>query len=467
MKIKIIMRLLICLVFNLWTIQAEVFSLDFKVSIRDYGARGNGKALNTEAFDEAIQACVKQGGGTVVVPAGVFLTGTVRLQSHVSIFLEKGAIIKGVSKLEEYVPYVPSKDLGKYDNADKYNWNRALILGVGVEDVTISGEGIIDGDHVFDPNGEENMRGPHTILFGESRNITLSGITFLHAANYAFMAYEIENATFQHVVMKEGWDGIHIRGGKNILIRNSEFYTGDDAIAGGYWENMTITDCHINSSCNGIRMIMPATGLTIAHCTFQGPGVFPHRTSKERRRTNMLSAILLQPGGWGNSPGVVDNVSIHDLTIDRVDNPFMFILNQGNEGGTIKVERVRATRIAQSASSAESWKGGTFQQIVLRDIAIEYIGHNDLGLRSIQAGQPHVDSRILPCWGWFFRNVKQLTCENVRLSYTGVEVRPAFFLDNVTTPIFNDVECREVLGAKPLLLKNSGDVKDVKIKQFE
>lgn len=461
------MKFLTCLISVFWTVQMDALPLDVKVNVRDFGAKGNGKALNTKAFSQAIQYCTEQGGGTVVVPAGTYLTGTIRLQSHVSLFLEKGAVIKGVPELKDYEPYIPTKEMGKYDNADKYNWNRALILGVGVEDVSIYGEGVIDGDHVLDPNGEENMRGPHTILFGESRNLSLSGIMVIHAANYAFMAYEIENTTFQHITMKEGWDGIHIRGGKNILIRNSEFYTGDDAIAGGYWENMTITDCYINSSCNGIRMIMPATGLTISHCMFKGPGAFPHRTSKELKRTNMLSAILLQPGGWGNAPGRVDNVSIHDLKIENLDNPFMFILNQGNDCGTIEVERIKATRITKSASSVESWKGGTFERILLRDVSIEYEGHNDPSLRNIQAGQPHVDSRILPCWGWFVRSVKQLTCENMSLSFTGSEVRPAFFLDNVATATFNNVECRQVPEVKPLFMYNSGEVTGGEIKQFK
>lgn len=467
MKTRIMLKFLFCLYLILCNVGAGASISRTEVNIRDYGAKGNGKTLNTKAINDAIQACAAQGGGTVVVPAGTFLTGTIRLQSYVDLHLDQEAIIKGVSKLEEYQPYIPTKEMGEYDNADKYNWNRALILGTGVEDVTISGPGTIDGDHVPDSNGEENMRGPHTILFGESRNITLSGITILHAANYAFMAYEIENATFRHLTVKEGWDGIHIRGGKNIFIRNSRFYTGDDAIAGGYWENMTITDCHINSSCNGIRMIMPATGLTIARCTFQGPGAFPHRTSKEQRRTNMLSAVLLQPGGWGNAPGRVDNVSIRDLTIDRVDNPFLFILNQGNEGGTIKVEHVRATRIARSASSVESWKGGTFQHIVLRDITIEYAGHDDLSLRTLRIAQPHVDARMLPCWGWFFRNVKQLTCKDIHLTYTGTEIRPALLLDHVANATFRRVKCREVPGAEPMLLQNCGDMTDATLKQFK
>lgn len=455
------------LFFTLWTTQASASPSETKLNVLDYGAKGDGKHINTRAFQRAIQACSELGGGTVVIPPGRFLTGTIQLRSHVSLYLEKGAVIKGISDLKEYLPYIPTKEMGKYDNADKYNWNRALVLGVGVEDISISGEGVIDGDHVFDPAGEEKMRGPHTILFGESRNITLSGISILRAANYAFMAYEIENATFQHLTIKEGWDGIHIRGGKNILIRNSGFYTGDDAIAGGYWENMTITDCHINSSCNGIRMIMPATGLEIARCRFQGPGLFPHRTSKESKRTNMLSAVLLQPGGWGVAPGRVDNVSIHDLEIENVDNPFMFVLNQGNECGIIRVERVKAIGIGKSSSSVESWKGGRFNQLIFRDISMEYVGHNGPELQNIQVGQPHVDSRILPCWGWFIRNARELIMENVTLSYTGTELRPAFCLDNVAEATFQQVSCREVEGVKPVMLLNSGELTDVDIVQFK
>lgn len=437
-----------------------------RVNILKYGAKGDDKTLNTNAINKAITDCARQGGGTVVIPSGIFQTGTVQLKSHVSLFLEKGAIIKGTTNLKEYIPYIPTKEMGKYDNADKYNWNRALILGVGVNNISISGEGLIDGAHVVDPVGEENMRGPHTILFGESRNLTLSGIGIDRAANYAFMAYEVENVVFQNLTIKEGWDGIHIRGGKNMLIRNCEFYTGDDAIAGGYWENMTITDCLVNSSCNGIRMIMPATGLTIAHCSFKGPGLFPHRTSKEKKRTNMLSAVLLQPGGWGSAPGRMEKIHIHDLEMENLDNPFLFILNQGNEGGDILVERIKASHITQSASSVESWKGGSFDQVVFRDISLEYEGHNSPEYLSVPVGQPHVDSRVLPCWGWFIRNVRQLTLENIILSYTGQEVRPAFYFDNVGTVVLKNVQSREVPGVNPIRLQDSGAIKNSEIIQF-
>ena len=428
------------------------------VNIKKYGAKADGKTLNTAAINTAIEACANQGGGTVVIPSGVYLTGTIHLKSHVSLYLEEGAVIKGTSDLDLYQSYDPVQKEAKYDSSYG-RWNRALILGVGVENVAITGDGIIDGNHVFDSEGEENMRGPHTILMGESRNLILSNVIINRSANYAFMAYGIENAVFQNLTFNEGWDGIHIRGGKNININNSKFYTGDDAIAGGYWENMLISDCYVNSSCNGIRVIMPATNLTIARCTFEGPGKFSHRTSKELNRKNMLSAILLQPGGWSLAPGKMDNVHIHDINISNLDNPFMFILNRGNESNEILVERVKATGINKSACSIESWKGGSYGAVTFRDVSIEYVGHNDPELKNLTAGQPHVDSRVLPCWGWFVRNVRQLTFENVEIRYTGVEVRPAFCFDNVGEVTFKQVRYKNVPDTESIISQNSGEIK--------
>ena len=425
-------------------------------NIKNYGAKGDGRTVNTQAINKAVDACAQAGGGIVLVPAGSFLTGTIQMKSHVTLMLEKGAVIKGITDLEAYIPYVPTREMDRYDNANKFKWNRALILGVGVSDVAIMGNGVVDGDHVFDPQGEERMRGPHTILFAESHNLSFTGFTVNNAANYAFMAYEIENAVYNNLTINQGWDGIHIRGGKRIIIRNSSFYTGDDAIAGGYWEDMVIADCHINSSCNGIRMIMPADGLTISHCTFEGPGRYPHRTSGEKHRTNMLSAILLQPGGWSKAPGIVDRVYIHDISISNVNNPMMFVLNEGNNAGKILVERLKAVQINEYAASVESWKGGMFDELTFRDISIEYVGRPDASPIDASLGQPHVDARGLPCWGWLVRNVKDITFENIDLRYTGTDPRPALYFDNIFTLRFKEVKYPDSENPQSVVFQNSG-----------
>ena len=427
-------------------------------NVKDFGALGDGSTINTEAFNKAVEVCADAGGGTVAVPAGTYLTGTIHMKSHVTLLLEKDSILKGTADLDAYMSYVPTseRDMKKYDTAYRTRWNRALILGVGVNNAAIVGAGEIDGDHVFDAQGEERMRGPHTILFAESRNLTFNGFTVKNSSNYAFLGYEIENVVFSNMTFKEGWDGTHIRGGKNIIIRNSSFFTGDDAIAGGYWENVVITDCRINSSCNGIRIIMPSENLTISHCIFAGPGRYPHRTSRERQRTNMLSAILLQPGGWVAAPGFVDKIHIHDVAISNMNNPFMFVLNGGNNAGKILVERVKAMDINAHAVSIESWKGGMFDEVIFRDISIEYVGQPNASSSDASLRQPPADSRPLPCWAWFVRNVKSITLENVDLRYTGTDPRPAFYFDNVFAVNFNGVKYPGSGDLQTAVFKNSG-----------
>src|SRR3954454_18384272 len=153
-------------------------------NVRDQGAVGDGKALDTAAINKAIDACTAAGGGQVLVPAGRYLTGTVRLRSNVTLQLDAGAAIVGTPDVEQYEGFTPPE---KTPLAERRRWHRALVLGDGVENVAITGRGVIDGNNVVDPTGEERMRGPHAILFGNSRNITLRDISVRDAANYAVM----------------------------------------------------------------------------------------------------------------------------------------------------------------------------------------------------------------------------------------------------------------------------------------
>lgn len=105
----------------------QVYRKGERINICDIGAQGDGRFVNTKIINDAIATCSEHGGGTVVVPAGTFLSGTIRLQSGVSLFLEKGAVIKGIPDLNEYVPYIPSNEKGKVADIGKHNWNRALL----------------------------------------------------------------------------------------------------------------------------------------------------------------------------------------------------------------------------------------------------------------------------------------------------------------------------------------------------
>ena len=131
-------------------------------NIRDFGAKGNGKSDNTEAINRAIAHCNEQGGGVVVVPAGRYLSGTIHLKSNVELRLEKDAVLLGIEDPKRYTGYVCRREgFEKYKVAYAEYWNHTFILGVGCKNVAITGDGVIDGQHIYDPEGEAHFRGPH------------------------------------------------------------------------------------------------------------------------------------------------------------------------------------------------------------------------------------------------------------------------------------------------------------------
>lgn len=342
------------------------------LSILDYGAVAN------EVCTEAIQATLDAAtpGSRVLIPEGTFRSGTLYLKPGVKLFLEEGAVLQGVEDPEAYAPYIPHTDLTRYDsgngtaNANCVNdrqWMKAFLIGDGVDGASISGPGTIDGSHVFDVRGEENMRGPHTIIIAETENFRMQDVHITRAANYAFLGYALKAPLFENVTITEGWDGIHIRGAKDGVIRRCTFRTGDDSIAGGYWENMLIEECQINSSCNGIRIIMPCDGVTIRDSHFYGPGVYPHRTSGEAKRNNMLFGVSLEPGAWGKASGTMRNILLQGLTMDNLSSPVATSVREGSVAEDLTLENITATGLTGALTPIVCWNDLGFRSVTVRD----------------------------------------------------------------------------------------------------
>ena len=343
-------------------------------SITDFGAVP--ETICTQAIQAAIDKASEAGGGQVLVPEGVFLSATLYLKDNVDLHLAQGAVLQGVDDPDAYSPYIPEHDLTRYDsgngtaNSNCVNdrqWMKAFLIGAGVENASITGPGTIDGVHVFDERGEENMRGPHTIIVAEAKGFRMEDVHISRAANYAFLGYALEAPLFQNVRITEGWDGIHIRGCRDGVIRGCQFQTGDDSIAGGYWDNMLIEDCDINSSCNGIRMIMPSDGLEVRGCQFHGPGVYPHRTSGEARRNNMLFGVELEPGAWGKAEGTARNIYLHDLRMWGLSSPVGCSVREGSVAEDLTMENISATELTGALTPVVCWNDLGFQKITVRN----------------------------------------------------------------------------------------------------
>ena len=290
------------------------------VSVLDFGAKCDG-SLQTQAVQQAIDHCFALGGGEVVIPAGVFVIGSIRLRSNITLHLQKNAVLKGSRDPEAYFGYLhdsvePLRDdqitdagyVGlwtihgetAYDEQDsRYRfkripgsrWNNAMIRAIDAENVAIQGEegAVIDGDNCFDEVGEELYRGPHAIAFFGVKNVNLSGYTVKNSANWAHHMLFCENITAQGIKVEAGHDGFDAAVCRNVTITDSEFYTGDDCIAGFGNTNVVVDRCVLNSACSAFRF--GGTNVLIKNCTAFAPGRFSFRgaLSKEEKKAGVMA----------------------------------------------------------------------------------------------------------------------------------------------------------------------------------
>lgn len=233
-------------------------------NILDFGAR-TCDALQTEHIQAAIDECFLEGGGRVVIPCGVYITGSIRLRSNVELYLETGAIVKGVRDPEEYFGYrndkiEPVKILPDSDQLRSAirtsRWNNALIRAFDAKNIAITGEkgSYFDGCYCFDPQGEQNYRGPHGMSIWNSENIRLSGYSFINSSNWCHAIFKSRNITVQNVTIHGGCDGVNVHCCENVLVENCNINSGDDCIAGFNNCDVIVRNCTLNTPCMPLRI---------------------------------------------------------------------------------------------------------------------------------------------------------------------------------------------------------------------
>ena len=246
-------------------------------NILEYGAVAGSPVLQTSKIQAAIDSAFLDGGGEVVVPCGVFITGTLRLRSNVTFHMLSGAILKGSNDPEDYrhfledpvEPIDPDEEYDENFNADipkleKYNsigcfvrhrWFDAIIKVYRAKNVKMIGDpgSVIDGVNLYDPQGEEGYRGPHAVQMTYCKNVEFGGITIKDCGNWAYAIYCSDNIFAHDLVVLGGHDGFHVRVCKNVLIEDCQFRTGDDCIAGFANENVVVRNCYLDCACSAFR----------------------------------------------------------------------------------------------------------------------------------------------------------------------------------------------------------------------
>ena len=262
-----------------------------QVSISDFGAKPNSNENQAKYIQAAIDCCFSSGGGTVTVPEGTFVIGSIRLRSNTTLKLLKGAILLGSKNLNDYtllrdedtLEPIPEKFLpevtSKRNEERLRHWHYALIHVYEAKNVALIGEegACIDGNNVFDPAGEEGYRGPHAVSILKSQNVTMKGYCVNNSSNWAHNCWLCKNLHFENITVLGGHDGIDFFGCDNVTVQACKLFSGDDCIAGFDNQNVTVTNCIINSSCNGFRF--SGSHVLIENCNVYGPGKFIHRNS--------------------------------------------------------------------------------------------------------------------------------------------------------------------------------------------
>ena len=311
------------------------------LDVRDFGAAGDGKALDTAAIQACLDACSAQGGGTVWVPAGAYLTGALSLQSYVTLHLDAGVRLLGSTDPAHY-PIIRSR----WEGVDRDTY-APLLGGANLTHIAVTGRGVVDGQGAAwwqrHRAGSLAHPRPRLISFQDCRNVRIAGITCINSPSWTVSPLRCENVTVDGITIvnpqdSPNTDGINPDSCRNVHIANCHIDVGDDCIAikSGTeasdrsalqpCENITVTNCTMLHGHGGVVIGSEMSGsvrnVVISNCVFDGTdrGIrFKSRRGRggvveDVRVTNIIMRDVLCPvtvnlyyavGVWGD-PDVAD-----------------------------------------------------------------------------------------------------------------------------------------------------------------
>ena len=341
--------------------------------ITKFGAKEGGKLDCTEAIAKAVAACNKSGGGRVVVPKGVFLTGPVHLKSNVNLHVSEGATLLFTRDLSKYLPLV----LTRFEGNELMNYS-PMIYAYGQENIAITGKGTIDGNgdstkmwwHWIGPKKNSGKvsainHGPdikvlremsnnntpvEKRIFGEGhylrinfvqpyncKNVLIEDITILRSPMWELNPVLCTNVTVRGVQINTHGpnnDGCDPESCKDVLIENCSFNTGDDCIAiksgregdgrriGVASENIIIRNCDFKDGHGGVVIGSEISGncrnVFAENCTMDSPSL----DRALRIKSNSMRG------------GILENIFMRNCKVGQVAEA-VFLIDFNYEGGDV------------------------------------------------------------------------------------------------------------------------------------
>lgn len=224
-------RILLSLLFALL-----VLNLSLALDVRDFGALGDGRHIDSPAINAAIESVASSGGGLVVVPKGTYLCYSIHLRSGITLRLERGAVIKAapVTDTEGYDEAEPNDS--HYQDYGHSHWHNSLLWGENLHDLTIEGEGLIDGSDVLMRDGPRRgykgmPQANKALALRECQRVTLRGVGFLKCGHFAMLLTGVDDLLIEDLMVDTNRDGIDIDCCERVVVRRCRVNTlCDDAI---------------------------------------------------------------------------------------------------------------------------------------------------------------------------------------------------------------------------------------------
>ena len=452
--------------------------------VRKYGATGDGKTLDTEAVNRAIEAAAATGGGVVVFPAGSYLCFSIHLKSQVHLLLEQGsAIVAADSPMPGdltgynggvYDAAEPNTAWDAYQDYGHNHWHNSLLWGEDIHDFSITGPGLIWGRGLSNGRGrkgdgapfkaEQAGAGNKAIALKNCRNVLLRDFAILKAGHFGLLLTGVDNLTIDNLKIDTDRDGIDIDCCQNVRVSNCTVNSPwDDGIcpkssyALGYarpTRNVTISNCWVTGYYE-LGSVLNGTFKKFA------PGVVDHPTGRIKCGTesnggfiNITISNCVFEGCQGYALESVDGALLEDITItnttmrDLASGPIFMRLGARLRGpkestkvGTLKrilISNLECYNAPQNVSSIlNGIPGYPIEDVKLSNIYIETVGGATAGMAQIQPPEleaAYPEPRMfgpMPASGFFLRHVRNVEMSHVEIANATADARPAFYLADV------------------------------------
>lgn len=310
--------------------------MDF--DIRDYGAIGDAKRLNTDSIQQAIDVCCEAGGGRVRVSDGVYMTGTITLKENVNLHIDETGTLLASPDCRDFaerdnVRHVVSDMLARHKNS-------CMIFAEECKNISITGRGTIDCNggaflrKVSDswmPYERVSTETPSRVVFFTGcENVNVTDINMTNQpGGWTFWVHDCDWVSFDRVKVNAcidypNNDGIHINSSRNVTVSNCIIRSGDDCLIirannsslheNKVCEKVVVTNCTLISNCSGIRVGWIKDG-TIRNCSF---------SNIVMTDTSIGISITLPGRGKerladeGREHTFIENISFNNIMMDRI-----------------------------------------------------------------------------------------------------------------------------------------------------